>query len=300
MIDIIIIGAGPAGMTAGMYAARAGLRAVIAEQAFPGGQVATANRIENYPGFPAGIGGAELSQKMEEQARAVGAEFVAGEILSMELEGDVKEIRTAEGTLRARAVILCMGAVPRLLGVPGEARLRGAGVSYCATCDGFFFRGKRVAVVGGGDTAAEDAAYLSALCSEVLLVHRRERMRAQESLAARALALPNVRPLWNARVTEVLGEDNVEGIRLDVRGEDTQEGVSGVFVAVGTTPNTQMLKGSLALDEGGYVRAGEDTRTSLPLVYAAGDIRTKQLRQIVTAAADGAVAVYSALADLAR
>lgn len=297
MIDIVIIGAGPAGLTAGMYAARAGLSATVVELLFPGGQIATTARVENYPGFPGGIGGAELAANLHRQAEEFGVDILNATPQALDLAGKVKTVRADGRTIEARAAVLCMGATPRLLNVPGEARLRGAGVSYCATCDGNFFRNRRVAIVGGGDTAAEDAVYLAQVCSEVLLIHRREAMRAQEVLANRALALPNVKPLWNTAVLEILGDGAVSGLRLDTMGEARQEAVDALFVAVGTEPSTQLVRGILDLDENGYILAGEDTRTSLPGVYAAGDIRKKSLRQIVTAVADGAVAIYSAIAD---
>ena len=299
MLDIAIIGAGPAGMTAGLYAARAGFRTALIEKLFPGGQVATTATVENYPGFPGGIGGPELAAKLADHAQEYGLELLYEEVTGLSLDGKVKTLQLGATSIEARAVVLCMGATPRMLGIPGEARLRGAGVSYCATCDGALFRGKRVAIVGGGDTAAEDAAYLSPLCAEVLLIHRRDTLRAAGALAERTLALPNLRPIWNTSVTEILGNAAVEGIALNTAGETRVEPIDAVFIAVGTTPCTESVRGIVALNKQGYILAGEDTRTPVPLVYAAGDIREKPLRQIVTAVSDGAVAIHSAQSDLA-
>jgi thioredoxin reductase (NADPH) len=296
--DIAIIGAGPAGLTAGLYAARAGVRAVVFERLFAGGQVATTGMVENYPGFPKGIDGPELTALIEAQAVALGAEIRYEDITAL-LPGDkAHTLVTAAGSVEAKAVVLCVGAVPRTLGVPGEDRLRGSGVSYCATCDGAFFRGKRVAVVGGGDTAAEDAHYLSALCREVLLIHRRDALRAAKRLADRAFTKTNVVPVWNTTVAEILGETAVRGVVLESQGERYEEAVDGVFIAVGTTPGTALVRGLVQVDEAGYIVAGEDMRTSLPRLYVAGDARKKALRQIVTAVSDGAAAIYSALEDI--
>ncbi len=295
--DIAVIGSGPAGMTAGLYAARAGLKAVAFERLFAGGQIATTGLVENYPGFPDGVDGGELADRIARQAEALGLETRYDDIASLSLAGNIKEIHAPGGMITASAVILCMGAVPRTLGVPGEDRYRGAGVSYCATCDGGFFKGKRVAVVGGGDTAAEDAAYLSGLCSEVLLIHRRTELRAAATLAEKALSRQNVTPVWNAKALEIRGNSAVQGLVLDVGGSVREEAVSAVFVAIGSDPSTNLVRGQVNVDENGYILAGEDTRTSIPLVYAAGDIRRKPLRQLVTAVSDGAVAVYAALED---
>ena len=296
MLDVMIIGGGPAGMTAGLYASRMGLKAAIFEKLFVGGQASTTNIIENYPGFAHGIGGPELMMEFQQQAEQAGCEVRYDDVLQLELDGDIKTAKTASGDIQARTVILCMGAQARKLGVPGEDRLRGRGVSYCATCDGAFYRGKRVAVVGGGNTAAEDALYLSQLCERVYLIHRRDSLRADAALAGRIKEKSNIEIIWDSVVTQLNGADILETVALhNVKtGLDTTVAVSGVFVAVGQVPGSELVRGKVDLDPAGYIIAGEDTQTSLPGVYAAGDIRTKPLRQVVTAAADGAVAAAAA------
>lgn len=299
MIDIAIIGAGPAGLTAGLYAARAGLNAVVLEQLFAGGQAATTSTIENYPGVES-VEGPELAMRMEAQARSFGLSIRYDTVESLSLSESVKTIHTSGGIIQARAVILCMGATPRLLGVPGEDRLRGRGVSYCATCDGALYRGKRVAVVGGGDTAAEDALFLSSLAGEVHWIHRRDALRAAKVVGERALNADTVLPHWNTVVTQVQGDSAVQSITLQntATNETADLAVDAIFVAVGVEPKVDLVREQIALSPQGYILAGEDGRTSLPFVYAAGDIRQKPLRQIVTATADGANALYSAQADL--
>ena len=296
MLDVMIIGGGPAGMTAGLYASRMGLKAAIFEKLFVGGQASTTNIIENYPGYAHGIGGPELMMEFQQQAEQAGCEVRYDDVLQLELDGDIKTAKTASGDIQARTVILCMGAQARKLGVPGEDRLRGRGVSYCATCDGAFYRGKRVAVVGGGNTAAEDALYLSQLCERVYLIHRRDSLRADAALAGRIKEKNNIEIIWDSVVTQLNGADTLEAVTLhNVKtGLDTLVAVSGVFVAVGQVPGSELVRGKVDLDPAGYIIAGEDTQTSLPGVYAAGDIRTKPLRQVVTAAADGAVAAAAA------
>lgn len=295
-IDIAIIGGGPAGYTAAIYAGRAGYTAVVFEKASPGGQMGITSSIENYPGF-ASVDGFELASKMMEQAMHFGAEFVYEEVSAVHLSGKVKTVCTASDAYECRAVIIAAGAKPRLLGVPGESEYTGRGVSYCATCDGMFFRKKNVVVNGGGDTAFEDALYLSNLCEKVYLVHRRDAFRAAASMVKKAEAKENITFVKNANITEIIGNGaSVTGVKLaDTKtGEVFTIDVNGVFVAIGRTPDTALVQEQLELDKGGYIVADETTKTSVPGVFAAGDVRTKPLRQIVTACADGAAAMYSA------
>ncbi len=284
MYDVIIIGGGPAGLTAGLYCGRAGLSTLVLEGGAFGGQMTLSSEIENYPAFPEGIGGEELSALMRTQAERFGAELRREKAKAIDLAA--KTVLTRKGEYTAKNIILAMGASPRPLGVPGESEYRGAGVSYCAVCDGGFFKNKTVAVIGGGDTAVHDCEYLSRICEKVYLIHRRDRLRGGEG-AMKRVELPNVRPLWNTKVAEFTGESGVlTGLRLE-SGETLP--VSAVFVAVGTVPNTAVLEGQLEL-ENGYVPTNERMETAIPGVYAVGDLRVKDLRQIVTAAADGAVA----------
>lgn len=299
--DTAVVGAGPAGLTAALYCARAGFSTVMLEKLSPGGQMATTNEIENYPGFPGVTDGFELAERMRRQAESFGALQRSAEVLSLRLDGAEKVLVTKAGEIRARCVILAPGAAPRELGLPNEAALRGKGVSYCATCDGAFYRKKTVAVIGGGDTAAADAVFLSGLCEKVYLVHRRDKLRASGSYAKK-LRKENVEIVWDSVVEEILENEKgrVSGVRLrNVKtGETRALELSGVFVAVGNIPATDFAKGAVPLDEAGYFTAGEDTQTGVPGVFAAGDCRRKPLRQIVTAAADGAVAAYAAEAYL--
>lgn len=294
MYDLIILGAGPAGLTAGIYAARGGLNAVIVESKAVGGQAALTAEIENYPGF-ASVSGYELVSLMQAQCEALGVSFVFDAPVALALEGDVKRVDTAySGTLEARAVILATGALPRTLGVDRESELMGGGVSYCATCDGAFFRGKPVAVVGGGNTAVEDALYLEKFASEVYLIHRRDALRADAILADR-VKNSGVHIVWDSVVTALDGDKKLQSVTLkNVKSGDTSSlAVNGLFVAVGQKPATEGLTG-VELD-GGYIVTDSEMRTSLPGVFAAGDVRKKTLRQVVTAAADGAVAAESAI-----
>ncbi len=298
MYDIIIAGAGSAGLTAGIYAARAGLSAIIIEKLFAGGQIARAHIVENYPGFPEGIKGVDLALNFRAQAERLGAVIESAEITGFELEGEEKKLITADKTYSAKTVILAMGAKYKSLGLRSEKKLVGSGVSYCATCDGAFFKGKDVAVIGGGDTAIEDALYLSSFASRIYVVHRRNELRAQKALQKAAMANPKLEFLWDSELDEVLGKSVVEGARIrnNKTGELKDISVSGVFIAIGTSPETDMLRGHIDIDEAGYIIADTAMRTSLPGVFAAGDVVAKPLRQVVTAAADGAVAVYSAQA----
>ncbi|MGN0471969.1 MAG: thioredoxin-disulfide reductase [Lachnospiraceae bacterium] len=293
--DLIIIGAGPAGLTAAIYAQRAKLNTLVVERSpISGGQVLTTYEVDNYPGEK-GIGGYDLGVKFREHADALGAQFMEAEVEKIVLEGAWKMVHTDQGELRAKAVILATGATHAKLNVPGEEELAGMGVSYCATCDGAFFRNKTVAVVGGGDVAVEDAIFLARVCGQVYLVHRREELRAARVLQEALFALPNVECVWNSELQKIDGTDQVTGVvvRNKQTGEEREMAVDGVFIAVGIHPNTEEYRDLVACDEGGYVVAGEDCVTSVPGIFAAGDGRTKQLRQIVTAVADGANAVTS-------
>lgn len=294
--DILIVGGGPAGLTAGIYASRAGMRSIVLESGFAGGQASTTDRIENYPGFPEGVGGMELMMAFEQQyGRLGGGEVRYDGVQSLNL-AEKTAVTAAGEAISARAVILCMGAEPRRLGVPGEAELTGQGVSYCATCDGMFFRGKTVAVVGGGDTAVEDAAYLKRLAT-VKVIHRRDELRAASRAGEALMADPEVEKLLSHAVERIEKRDGRLLLTLkDLKSDRLRElAVDGLFVAVGTQPRTELVRGQLALDGAGYVVAGEDTRTEIPGVFAAGDLRARPLKQVITAAADGAVAATMAI-----
>lgn len=299
--DVLIIGGGPAGLTAAIYAGRARLRTAIVEKGIAGGQAANTDQIDNYPGFPEGITGPELSQAMEKQAAKFDAEFVYGDVTGLHEEnsGTVRhfavEMADTEPA-RGRTLIIATGADPVKLGVPGEERLRGRGVSYCATCDGAFFRDKVVAVVGGGDSALTEALFLTRYAKEVIIIHRRNELRAVKSLQEEAAANGKIRFVWNTVVREVKGERTVESLALldKTTGKETELPANGVFIYVGMKPNTAFLKGFLATDDAGYVKTGEDMRTAIPGVFAAGDVRAKTLRQLVTAVADGAIAAMQA------
>ena len=293
LYDLLILGGGPAGLSAALYASRARLRAAVLHDG--GGQVTSTPEIENYLGIDS-IDVFELDRLFTEHAKRMGAELLTARAEKL-TGGDVFAVETRGGVLRARAVVLAMGATHRELGLESEKRLFGAGVSYCATCDGAFFRNKTVAVVGGGDTAVSDALYLSKLAAKVYLIHRRDEFRASKFLVERAQARENIRFILSTVVEEVLGEDRVQGLRLRnvSNGNVGTLETDGLFVAVGIRPNSELVRGLVALDEGGFVVAGEDCKTSLPGIFAAGDLRTKPLRQIVCAVSDGAVAVESAL-----
>lgn len=301
-LDVAIIGAGPAGLTAGLYAARAGLRAAVFERLSPGGQLAQTERIDNYPGFAQGAGGFELAWSMKEQAERFGVRVINEEVSALDVAAAPKTLVTPAGAYRAASVIVATGARPRKLGVPGEAELTGRGVSYCATCDGNFFRGKTVMVVGGGNTAAADAIYLSRLASRVILVHRRNALRATPVYHRQLAELENVEFVWNATVRALRGEDGkLAAAQIEHLADGSLETVpvDGVFVAVGTQPNTELLAGALPLDEAGYIVADETCATPVPGVFAAGDVRAKTLRQVVTAVADGAVCAEQAASYVA-
>ncbi len=302
--DVIIIGAGPAGLTAGLYAARGGLSALAIERITPGGQLAQTDKVENYPGFPQGAEGWQLAYDMQMQAESFGLEIATDDIVSVDFTAEPKKLVAASGNVYyARSVVIASGARPRKLGTPGEGELAGKGVSYCATCDGNFFRGKDVAVVGGGNTAAGDAIYLARICSKVYLVHRRDELRATKVYHDRLAETGNVEFVWNSVSQRI--EPNENGTVGALVVTDKNTGVertldcSAVFVAVGTEPNTDFLAGAVELDEAGYVVSDESGRTSAPGVFAAGDVRTKALRQVVTAVSDGAQAAENAAEYLA-
>ena len=294
--DLVIVGGGPGGYTAALYAARAGLSTVVLEKLSAGGQMALTRQIDNYPGFAEGADGFELAERMRQQAERFGAQTVYAEVQKLDLTAAPKEISTSEGQFCAKAVILATGASPRELGVAGEQALAGRGVAYCAACDGMAYRGKTVVVVGGGNSAAADALLLSRIAKQVILVHRRDALRAEKAYHQTLLETENVTFRWNSVVTELLHGARLTGVRLrDVQtGAESVVNCDGVFVSVGRAPATGLVRGQLALDAGGYVVAGETTETSVPGVYAVGDVRTKPLRQIVTAVADGAVAAHMA------
>ena len=300
--DMIIIGGGPGGYTAALYAARAGLDAVVLEKLSAGGQMAQTHQIDNYPGFPEGIDGFQLAEQMQQQAERFGAKTEYAEVYAVDLSSDPKKVETSEGDFYGKTVVIATGAGPRELGLPGEKALTGRGVAYCAACDGMFYRGKTVVVVGGGNSAAADALLLSRVAKKVILVHRRDSLRATKIYHEPLMQAENVEMRWNSVVTELLHQEKVTGVRLKniLSGEETEIPCDGVFVSVGRKPAAELVAGQLELDSGGYIKAGEDTRTSLPGVYAVGDVRTKLLRQVVTAVADGAMAVHMAEEFLAE
>ena len=293
--DLIIIGSGPAGLAAAVYAQRARLDALVIEkEMMSGGQVLTTYEVDNYPGLP-GINGFDLGMKFREHADRLGARFAEDQVLQVEKTEEGFLVKGEKETYRTRTVLIATGAAHRKLEVPGEERLAGMGVSYCATCDGAFLRDKVTAVAGGGDVALEDAIFLSRICRKVYLIHRRDELRGAKSLQEAVMALDNVEILWDTVIEEIQGEGQVESLKLKNKktGEERDLPVQGVFIAVGIMPNSQAFEGTVEMDRG-YIIAGEDCRTSVPGILAAGDVRTKQLRQIVTAAADGANAVTSA------
>lgn len=294
MYDLIIIGSGPAGMTAAIYGARAELDMIVIEKNFmSGGQVINTYEVDNYPAMP-GISGIDLSMKMREHCDNLGVNFVTDEVTGIEDKGTSKVVRTVGGEYEAKAVLLAAGADHSRLGIPGEDTFGGKGVSYCATCDGAFFRNKTTAVIGGGNVAVEDAIYLANLCEKVYVVHRRDELRAEKVLQNRLLSLDNVEMVWNSNAVRIEGEKKTE--RLIVKDKFTEEeralDVDGVFVAVGIVPNAEPFNGIAEQDAAGYFIAGEDGATSTPGIFAAGDIRAKALRQIITAAGDGANAIH--------
>lgn len=294
--DVIIIGGGPGGYTAALYSARSGLSTLILEKLTPGGQMTLTSHIDNYPGFPEGIDGFTLSDNMRQGAERFGAQTEFAEVLRLDLQQSPKVIETDIGTFHARSVIFATGASPRPLGVEEEQDLIGRGVSYCAHCDGMFYRGKTVVVVGGGNSAVADALMLSKICKKVIVIHRRDTLRATKIYHDQLLGAPNVEVRWNSAVTRLHHDDFLNAVTVKnlLSGEEEILALDGLFVSVGRIPASKLVAGQLELDEAGYIVAGESTRTSIPGVYAVGDVRTKDLRQIVTAVADGAVASHHA------
>ena len=290
--DVIIIGGGPAGYSAALYCARAGLETLVVEKLSAGGQMATTALVDNYPGFDEGIDGFVLAEKMARGATRFGAETQYAEVTGIDLTGVPRKVETTDGTLMAKAVILAMGASPREVGLSGERELRGRGIHYCATCDAMFYKGKTVAVIGGGNTAVADALTLSRMSKKVYIVHRRDQLRATKNYLDPLHKAGNIEIVWNALITgfERAEDGKFAGIAITdkVTGEQTKLSCDGAFVAIGRSPDSSLVKGQVTLDEGGYIVADETTKTNLPGVFAVGDIRTKPLRQIVTAAADGA------------
>ncbi len=294
--EVIIIGGGPGGLTAGLYASRARLSTLLIESALFGGQMTTTELIENYPGFPQGVTGDELSHLMEDQAKKFGMKTVTQEVVKVSLEGDVKVVQTYESTYRCEALLVSTGTEYRKLGVPGEKEFAGKGVSYCATCDGAFFRDSQIVVVGGGDSALTEALFLTKFARELTIIHRRDALRGTKIYQERALGNPKIKFLWNSIVQEIKGDSVVRSITVkNVKtGEIKQVETEGVFLFVGLVPRTQFLKGVIHMDEGGYIITNENCETSAKGIFAVGDCRKKLLRQIATAVGDGATAAFAA------
>ena len=293
--DMVILGGGPGGYTAALYAARAGLQVAVLERLSAGGQMALTSMIDNYPGFPEGVDGFELGLKFQEQAERFGAVTHYAEVKALDLQAEPKLIETSEGEFLARTVVIATGAGPRKLGVDGEERLSGRGIHYCAHCDGMFYRDKVVAIVGGGNSAAAEAAFLARIAKKVILIHRRDTLRATKIYHEPLMKLPNLEFRWNSAVRLLVGNGRISAIRVEnlITGDSEELEVDALFVSIGRKPATALVEGQLDL-ENGYILAGEDTKTSIPGVYAVGDVRTKALRQIITAAADGANAAHAA------
>ncbi len=294
--DVIIIGAGPAGLSAAIYAARSGMKTAVFEKALVGGQINVTEEVENYPGFENPITGFELTDTMKKQAERFGADFIEAEITALGLEGKCKIAGAADQEYRAKSIILCSGASPRRLNVPGEERLTGRGVSYCATCDGAFYRNKKVVVVGGGDSAIEEGMFLTKFADTVYVIHRRDALRAQYIIQQRAFKNSKMEFIWDTVVQEIKGEIKVSELELYNRKTDkiTFLPVDGVFIYVGILPNTGLLESRLNLDPNGFIITDEFMHTNIPGIFAAGDVRCKVLRQVVTATSDGAIAAWSA------
>lgn len=294
MYDLIIIGGGPAGLTAGLYTARARLNVVVLERLAPGGQVLTTDWVENYPGFPDGISGFELVEKMKTQAENFGLPIQLEEVLEMELSPEKKVVVTNKGKFETKTLILATGATPRKLGIEGEELLTGKGVSYCATCDGPFYRDQEVVVVGGGDTALEEAIFLTRFASKIYLAHRRDKLRAIKLLQDRAMAQEKIEFIWDTIPVKILGENGVEGVELkNVKTEKVvRKDAQGIFIFIGTQPNSELIKGTVNQDETGFILTNENMETSVAGVFAAGDIRSKPWRQISTAVGEGATASF--------
>jgi thioredoxin reductase (NADPH) len=294
--DMIIIGGGPGGYTAALYAARAGLKVVVLEKLSAGGQMALTTQIDNFPGFHEGIDGFQLGEQMQQQAERFGAQTVLAEVTAVNLKGEEKEVITSDGTFYGKTVVIATGADPRELGLPEEKSLVGRGVNYCAACDGMRYRGKNVVVIGGGNTAVADALQLSRIANKVILVHRRDQLRATQVYHAQLQRTPNIELRWNSQVVELLHDSKLTGVKLRnlQTGEESLLECDGVFVSIGRSPITGLFADQLSLDEAGYIIAGESTESSIPGVFAVGDVRTKVLRQVVTAVSDGAMAAHYA------
>lgn len=294
--DMIIIGGGPAGYTAALYAARAGLDALVVERLSAGGQMALTGDIDNYPGFPEGIDGFTLGMNMQTGAEKFGATTHYGEVVDIDLSGEIKTVKTEEDELYSKTVVIATGANPKMLGIDKESEFTGRGVHYCAHCDGRFYKDKTVLVVGGGNSAAADALYLSRLCKKVYLVHRRDKLKATKIYHEPLLKAENVEFIWDSVVTEFITQDRVTGVKVkNLKTEDINSvNCDGVFISIGRAPATEFLNGKIDIDAYGYIIADESTKTNIDGVYAVGDVRTKALRQVVTAVADGAVAVHFA------
>ena len=294
--DVIVLGGGPAGYTAAMYTARAGLSTLVIEKLYAGGQMTQTPNIENYPGFPQGIDGVLLGMNFQAGAQNAGVQTLNAEVTAVNLQGQEKILTTAKGDFIGRTVIIATGADHRHLGLPREWELTGKGVTYCATCDGMFYRGKTVAVVGGGNSAASEALVLSRIAKKVYLIHRRDSLKASRSYHQPLEQAENVEFIWNSQVSQLLGKEKLSGVVLQniQSGQEQELQLDGLFISVGRNPATELFRGQLELDEGGYIVADESTRTGIPGVYAVGDVRTKEVRQIVTAAADGAIAAHFA------
>ena len=299
--DMIVIGGGPAGYTAALYGARAGLSTLVLEKLSAGGQMALTDVIDNYPGFPDGIDGFTLGEQMQQNAERFGAVTELAEVYSLNVQGEHKVVETSEGTFLGRTVVLATGAGPRELGLPNEQSLVGRGIHYCAACDGMRYRGKTVAVIGGGNSAVADALQLARVAAKVIIIHRRDSLRATKVYHDPLMKLENVEFLWNSEVSEILADKAVNGLRVRnmVSGEEQELAVDGVFVSIGRKPASGLVADQVELDRGGYIVADESTRTNVPGVYAVGDVRTKVLRQVVTAVADGAMAAHYASEYLA-
>jgi len=300
MHDIIIIGGGPAGLSASIYARRFGLSTLLIEKVGIGGQAALTDLVENYPGFPEGIKGPELVNRIEEQAKKFDVEFFIDEVLSFDIRNDIKKIKTNSSILESKGIIIATGASPKKLEIPGEREFTGKGVSYCAVCDAFFYKNKDVLVVGGGDSAITEALYLTTFANRVYIIHRRDKLRAAKLLQERAFKNERIEFIFNSIVKEIKGEKRVEKVVIqNIREDKTYElNINGIFIYVGLIPNSELFNGEVSLDEKGFIITDDDMRTNKKFIYAAGDVRKKSLRQIITACSDGAIAANTFYNDL--